>query len=99
MAVGDTIFFFFCKTGNSEPGIYGWGKVTNFISGSTSNRQVSFLVKPPTNRVKTNPRWNCEVDELVKSIQGTLPQATLFWVNRRGPTISAGYSSIRRSIN
>ncbi len=83
VVAGDTIVLFFCKTNNSEPGIYGWGKVMDFTDNGSNRRWVTFVVKPPSNRLKGNPCWNHQVDKLIATVHENMPQATLFGASKK----------------
>lgn len=77
IAAGDRIVFFFSKTGISDPGIYGWGIVTQFIKGKSRN-QVRFAATPPSDFLKMSPCWDEEVEALMDDIRGKMKQGTVW---------------------
>lgn len=81
MSVGDTIIFFFCKSGDVDPrtgivdpGIYGWGSITDISyyttrTGKEKEDEIEFVVKPPSNFLKDKPLWNDDINQLMNEIR------------------------------
>jgi hypothetical protein len=83
---GDTLIFFFCKTGEAdpetggfEPGIYGWGTVIN--PPEMSNDFITFRVEPPTNLLKDHPLWDKDIERLTNEIRRRQYQGTMWHIN------------------
>jgi hypothetical protein len=64
---GDTVVFFFCKTGNDEPGIYGWGTIIE--PPKVSDDDFTFVANPPSDYLKNNVCWDAGVDKLLNKIR------------------------------
>lgn len=75
---GDVIVFYYARTGNPDPGVYGWAVVDSL----TEEHGLYFTPCAPTNWLKMDPWQSDELAELVKVIRGQ-PQATLFLVKDR----------------
>ncbi len=74
---GDRIGFFFSKARNHEPGIYGWGIVTDSIK-SKSRYRVEFEATPPSDFLKMSPCWDEEVEALMDEIRGNMKQGAVW---------------------
>lgn len=77
---GDIVVFFFAKTGNLEPGIYGWGIILEIIESKTRNR-IKFQVCAPSDYRKIAVAWDLELEKLVNRIRGKMTQATMWSIN------------------
>lgn len=73
---GDTVIFFFAKTGNDEPGIYGWGTIIN--PPREADDDITFVTNPPSDFLKDNPCWDDEVDKLLNDIRRGLYVGTMW---------------------
>ena len=78
--IGDTIVFFYAKSGGDDPGIYGWAVLERCHSESNT---LYFIPSTPTNYLKMDPWWGPKVEVLVDDIRGPMKQATLFLVDRK----------------
>ena len=78
LELGDTLIFFYAKTGCSDPGFYGWAVLEQHRADSPL---LYFTPAAPTNRLKMDPWWNDrDAKKLVDRIRGNMPQATLFLI-------------------
>jgi len=75
---GDRILLWFTKTGNKEPGTYGWGVITKYRARSNV---IEFRPAYPSDYLKMYPLYNDEVDRLVNEIRGPVPEATMWQVD------------------
>ena len=73
---GDTVIFFFAKTGNNEPGIYGWGTIID--PPQKADDDITFVIKPPSDFLKDNPCWDDEVKKLLNDIRRGLYVGTMW---------------------
>jgi hypothetical protein len=86
--VGDIVIFFFCKTQrdgtrNGEPGIYGWGTITDvtYYSSHTGKYiadQITFVANPPSDYLKTHVLWDREIDQVMNEIRGGQWRGTMW---------------------
>ena len=83
ISTGDTIVFFFCRTGKDdpetggvEPGIYGWGKITNPPRGSYDI--LGFVVEPPSDYLKNHVLWDAEIKQLTDEIRDKQFEGTMW---------------------
>ena len=76
VSAGDTVIFFFCKTGNDEPGIYGWGKIDD--PPRDQKKDFTFTPKPPSDILKKRPCWDDEIDKLLVDIRRRLYTGTMW---------------------
>jgi hypothetical protein len=90
VSVGDTVVFFFCKTGNDEPGIYGWGKI--IAPPQAEGDDFTFVAKPPSDHLKYRPCWDDEVDKLFNDIRRRLYVGTMWNIT------SGELSKLRKKI-
>lgn len=72
---GDVIFFFYCPTGQKEPGIYGWADVEGC---DVARGKLAFKPKSPTDRLKMRPWWDENVKRIVDAIRRGYPRGTLW---------------------
>ncbi len=91
VSVGDTIIFFFAKTGNDEPGIYGWGTIID--PPQEAYDDITFVPKPPSDFLKETPCWDGEVDKLLNEIRRRLYVGTMWNIT------SGELSKLRKKIN
>lgn len=78
---GDTIIFFFCKSGlrgDEEPGIYGLGEIKEFVNDAESGRILEFRVEAPNDRLKMEPLCGPGIERLVNGIRGGWKQRTMW---------------------
>jgi len=76
---GDLIVFFFAKTRNDDPGIYGWGVITDFNSRTN---KIKFGVTPPSDYLKMDPIWDKEIEKLIDKVRGGMNQRTMWSLTR-----------------
>jgi hypothetical protein len=86
IAKGDTIIFFFCKTGDPDPktgkinpGIYGWGKVIE--PPIQRGDPIRFEVKPPSDQLKQKPLWDRDINQLMNEIRNKQYQGNIYFIN------------------
>jgi hypothetical protein len=89
---GDVIVLFFAKSGTAEPGIYGWGVITNLVRGK-SRQRIKFKVTPPSDFLKMSVCWDLELEKLVDSIRGGFKQGTMWAIKPEE------FEEIKRKIN
>jgi hypothetical protein len=77
IARGDKVVFFFTKTGNDEPGFYGWGIILEVVESKTRNR-LKFQVCPPSDYRKIAVAWDSQLSKLVDKVRGGMTQATMW---------------------
>lgn len=97
VAKGDTVVFFFCKTGKKDPntgdfkpGIYGWGKIIN--PPQDSYDQIEFIVEPPSDYLKAKVLWDSEIEQVTNAIRGRQYQGTMW------PISKSQLQTLRRKI-
>lgn len=86
ISAGDTVIFFFCKTGQKDPvtgdfkpGIYGWGKIIH--PPDESCKQIEFAVEPPSDDLKNVVLWGREIERIINEIRGRQNQGTIWPIN------------------
>jgi len=75
VAPGDVVILVFVRTGAKEPGICGWGIVTNY---KDEKELFSFRPTHPSDYLKMNPIWDDDVSDLLNSIRGPMKQGTMW---------------------
>jgi hypothetical protein len=78
LQVGDTLIFFYAKSGGNDPGIYGWAVLENH---NKDERLLYFLPAAPTNHLKMDPCWGDEIRKLTDEVRGEVKRATLFCID------------------
>jgi hypothetical protein len=86
---GDLLVLFWTATKNPEPGLYGWGVVTDIDEDGT---RVKFRPAPPSDSLKMAPVWDNEVRKLVEKVRSGGNQGTM-WDIRPNE-----FSLVRRKI-
>ncbi|MCI0529727.1 MAG: hypothetical protein L0Y56_19980, partial [Nitrospira sp.] len=83
VSIGDTIIFFFCKSGEKdpatrmkEPGIYGWGKIID--PPKQMYDKIKFQVEPPSNILKDYPLWDEDIEHLTNEIRQGQNRGTMW---------------------
>lgn len=76
---GDTLVFFYSKSGGGAPGLYGWAIVEQY---DEENGLLYFMPSAPTDHLKMDPWYGDDVQTIIDSIRGGMPRATLFPINR-----------------
>ena len=76
--VGDTIVFWFAKTRNKEPGLYGWGVV---VEARDRSARIGFRTVHPSDYMKMHPIYGEEVEKLIHHILGRMRRATMWKVS------------------
>lgn len=102
---GDTIVFFFCKTGKDgkafkRPGIYGWGTVTRIThyttaSGIQKEDTITFEVNPPSDHLKKHVLWDQDIEQLVNDIRGGMFRGSVWDIDEDQPNEQAAYQDPR----
>ena len=70
---GDMMILHYVKTGQIDPGIYGWGIVLR-----CDDWEMNFRLATPSDYLKMNPVWDKDIDKIITNIRGKMPEATLF---------------------
>lgn len=70
---GEMLILFYVKSGQIDPGIYGWGIVLR-----CDKEEMNFRLAPPSDYLKMNPVWDDDVDRTIAGFCGKWRQATLF---------------------
>ena len=89
IASGDTIILFFAKSGNDDPGLYGWGVIHAY---DQRRNQITFQPTPPSDYLKSDPLWDDDIHQLLDQIRENQPRKTLWGISR------AEFSLIRLKI-
>ncbi len=76
---GDTVVFFYARTGGSDPGFYGWAIITEWLDRN-GERGMYFRPVSPSDELKMNPRWDPPASELADEIRGAVKQGTMWRV-------------------
>lgn len=74
---GDILVLFFSKSKTDEPGLYGWGIITDVISEGTRPR-LRFVPSSPSDFLKMSVCWDGEVEKLSDQIRGKVKQKTMW---------------------
>lgn len=72
---GDTLVFYYARSGGTDPGIYGWAVVERC---DVDSHTLYFIPVAPTDRLKMHPWWDHEMKALSDEVRGGMKQATLF---------------------
>ena len=70
---GDMMILFYVKSGQVDPGIYGWGIVLR-----CDESEINFRLATPSDYLKMNPLWDEDTDKTIAKFCGKMRQATLF---------------------
>ena len=70
---GDMMILCYVKTGQSDPGIYGWGIVLR-----CDQWEINLRLASPSDYLKMNPVWDDDIDKTIAKFCGKWRQATLF---------------------
>ncbi len=70
---GDMMILLYVKSGQVDPGIYGWGIVLR-----CGDEEITFRLATPSDYLKMNPLWDDDIDNTVAKLCGKWRQATLF---------------------
>jgi len=74
---GDIVVFFYAPSGGSDPGIYGWAVLLEWLPKAT--QQLYFRPTSPTDYLKMNPWWDDTAKALVGKIRGRMTRRTM-WI-------------------
>ena len=87
VSTGDTVIFFFCKTGENDPktgsfqpGIYGWGKIID--PPQDSYDQIEFVSQPPSNYLKMKVLWDKDIERITNQIRAKQYQGTMWPIGK-----------------
>ena len=72
---GDTVVFFYARTGGADPGFYGWAVITEWLPEQDT---LYFRPMAPSDQLKMHPWWDKEVIALAEDIRGKVKQGTLW---------------------
>ena len=70
---GDMMVLFYVKSGQIDPGIYGWGIVLR-----CDEEEMNFRLATPSDYLKMSPLWDEDIDKTIAKLCGKWRQATLF---------------------
>jgi hypothetical protein len=74
---GDTVVFFYARTGGVDPGFYGWAVVLEWLE---REREMYFRPVAPSDWLKMDPWWDEVASGLADRIRGAVKQGTLWRV-------------------
>jgi len=100
---GDTVVFFYAKTGGYDPGFYGWAVVTAWVpkeEEAEKKDHIYFRPVAPSDHLKMDPWWDGDhgvAEQLADRIRGPFMQATLWWVSE--PDSAALRRGIKRWLS
>lgn len=78
---GDTVVFFYARTGGPDLGFYGWAVITEWLPGDRDNQdQMYFRPVAPSDHLKMHPWGTKEAEELANQIRGKVKQGNLWRV-------------------
>jgi hypothetical protein len=93
---GDTVVFFYAKTGGPDPGFYGWAVITEWLPGEGEDKdQMYFRPVAPSNHLKMDPWWDGEhgeAEQLADRIRGKVMMGTLWRISGND------YDQLRRAV-
>ena len=80
--------FFYCKTGGSDCGIFGWGVIDRIekyqanedVRDSELEDRFYFTPSAPTNYLKMDPWKDSEMENATDTIRGKITTATMFFI-------------------
>jgi hypothetical protein len=75
---GDTVAFFYTRTGGDDPGFYGWAVVLEWFA--QASHQLKFRPAAPSDKLKMFPWGDEQAMEIANSIRGKVKQGTLWLV-------------------
>jgi hypothetical protein len=76
IVVGDTVVFYYAKSGGEDPGFYGWAVVLEWYPNSDT--PLIFMPTAPSDHLKMDPWWDDNAEKLANKIRGKIAQGTLF---------------------
>jgi len=76
--IGDTVVFFYARSGGDDPGIYGWAVLDRC---EPADHRLYFVPAAPTNYLKMTPWWDKVAERLTDRIRGSVKQGTLWHVS------------------
>lgn len=76
--IGDTVVFFYARTGGDDPGIYGWAVLDRCEPDA---HRLYFVPAAPTNYLKMTPWWDKKAEQLTDRIRGSVKQGTLWFIS------------------
>lgn len=74
---GDTVCFYYSKSGGGDPGFYAWAVVTEFYEEAN---EMYFRPVAPSDHLKMNPWWSSDAERLANDIRGAVKQGTMWSV-------------------
>lgn len=75
---GDVIVFYYAKSGNTDPGFFGWAIILEWLPEDSS---VYFRAVAPSDHLKMDPWWDAGAESLANDIRGAMKQRTLWFVD------------------
>lgn len=77
--VGDTVVFFYARTGCQDPGFYGWAVIVEWLDRE-GEKGMYFRPVRPSDWLKMDPWWDEEASRLGDEIRGAMPRGTMWRV-------------------
>ena len=79
ITAGDAIILFYAPSGNDDPGIYGWGVISEY---NPKRDILDFHVVSPSDYLKMDPLWDEEIKQVISKIRGKVAQGTLWSISQ-----------------
>jgi hypothetical protein len=74
---GDSMILWYAKTGNPDPGLYGWGVIVG-TSAIQNRKRVRWRPVSPSDYLKMNPILDDEIAGIIDQIRKGMPRATMW---------------------
>jgi hypothetical protein len=88
---GDTICFYYAKSGCPAPGFYAWAVVLQCVE-ERDIRRIYFRPVAPSDQLKMRPWWDDEARRVAGAIRGPVPRGTLWPVSDElAAAVGAGF--------
>ena len=76
---GDILIYWFVKTKNKEPGLYGWGIILEYDDSSENIRHRPVF---PSDYLKMNPINDEKIVQIIDEVRGKVPRATMWLISK-----------------
>jgi hypothetical protein len=76
---GDSVTFFYAKSGGTEAGFYGWAVILEWLPFDQTS-QMTFRPVAPSDHLKMDPWWNPAAEKLADAIRRPIKQGTLWYM-------------------
>jgi hypothetical protein len=74
---GDSMVLWYARTGNPDPGMYGWGVVVG-TSAIQRRKRIRWRPVTPSDYLKMNPLLDDETAAIVDQVRKGMPRATMW---------------------